>query len=157
MRHFPAGLAAGLLSLTLLAACQSESSKSDAGGAPMKEDQSSALARYTQYAGEPVKQFNWLGKFDSWEPLSADQLVVYTTPTTVYLLKVWRTVPQSAVRDRHRTHLHGQDGVLGPGLGDRAGSALPDLGDPPGQLRADACRQEGAAGGGQGGRASAQR
>lgn len=89
MRHFPAGLAAGLLSLALLAACQSESSKGDAGGAPMKEDQSSALARYTKYAGEPVKQFNWLGKFDSWEPLSADQLVVYTTPTTVYLLKVW--------------------------------------------------------------------
>jgi len=90
MRHYTAGLAAGLLSLALLAvACQSEPSKNDAGGAPIKEDQSSALARYTKYAGEPVRQFNWLGKFDSWEPLSNDQLVVYTTPTSVYLLKVW--------------------------------------------------------------------
>ena len=90
MRYRAAGLAAGLLTFALLNACQTEPSKGgDVGGTPMKEDQNSALARYTKYAGEPVKQFNWLGKFDSWEPLSNDQLVVFATPTAPYLLKVW--------------------------------------------------------------------
>ena len=90
MRYCAAGLAAGLLTLALLGACKTEPSTSeDVGGTVMKEDQNSALARYTKYAGEPVKQFNWLGKFDSWESLSDDQLVVFTTPTSPYLLKVW--------------------------------------------------------------------
>jgi hypothetical protein len=89
MRYCVAGLAA-LLTLTLLGGCKSEPSKSDdVGGTALKEDQNSALARYTKYAGEPIKQFNWLGKFDSWESLSNDQLVVFATPTAPYLLKVW--------------------------------------------------------------------
>jgi hypothetical protein len=89
MRHYQAALAA-LVTTALLASCKTEPGQSaDAGGTAIKEDQSSALARYTKFAGEPVKQFTWLGRFDSWEPLSNDQLVVYTTPTEAYLLKVW--------------------------------------------------------------------
>jgi len=90
MRHYQAVLTAALVSLALLASCKTESGKgADVGGTAIKEDQSSALARYTKFAGEPVRQFTWLGRFDSWEPLSNDQLVVYTTPTEAYLLKVW--------------------------------------------------------------------
>jgi len=51
--------------------------------------QQQALARYTAYAGPPLPYFTWLGQFYSWEPLSKDQLVVFTTPGEAYLLKVW--------------------------------------------------------------------
>ncbi len=46
------------------------------------------MARYTTYAGPPVQSFNWLGRFDSWEPLGKDHLLVYTRPNEAYLLKV---------------------------------------------------------------------
>jgi hypothetical protein len=50
-----------------------------------------ALARYTAYAGPPIDQFTWLGRFYSWEGLGRDRLVVFTTPSDAYLLKVWPT------------------------------------------------------------------
>jgi hypothetical protein len=55
-------------------------------GAPAQQQ---ALARYTAYAGPPIPSFTWLGRFDSWEPLGKDRLVVFTTPSDAYLLKVW--------------------------------------------------------------------
>ena len=51
--------------------------------------QQQALARYIAYAGPPIQQFTWLGHFYSWEDLGRDQLVVFTTPSDAYLLKVW--------------------------------------------------------------------
>jgi hypothetical protein len=56
------------------------------GAAPVTQER--ALARYSSYAGPPVPSFTWLGHFDSWEALGKDRLVVYTTPSDAYLLKV---------------------------------------------------------------------
>lgn len=36
----------------------------------------------------PAADFTWLGRFDSWEPLGKDHLLVYTRPNEAYLLKV---------------------------------------------------------------------
>jgi hypothetical protein len=69
----------------LLAGC---ASTQPAGAAPAPTTQQRALERYSAYAGPPVPSFNWLGRFDSWEGLGKDQLVVYTTPGDAYLLKV---------------------------------------------------------------------
>jgi len=44
--------------------------------------------RYHSYAGPPVEQFTWLGRYYSWSPLGNDELVVFTTPFDAYLLRV---------------------------------------------------------------------
>ena len=46
-------------------------------------------AQYATYAGPPIDRFTWLGHFDGWEALGATDLVVFTTPSDAYLLKVW--------------------------------------------------------------------
>jgi hypothetical protein len=46
-------------------------------------------AQYAAYAGPPIQQFTWLGHFDGWEPLGKTDLIVFTTPSDAYLLKVW--------------------------------------------------------------------
>ena len=46
--------------------------------------------RYVSYAGAPIDQFTYLGRFDSWHALSRNELVVFTTINDVYLLKVWQ-------------------------------------------------------------------
>jgi Family of unknown function (DUF6491) len=74
-----------LASVTLVAAC---ASTGPAGAPPAPSSWQRALERYSAYAGAPVNSFNWLGRFDSWEALGKDQLVVYTTPRDAYLLKV---------------------------------------------------------------------
>jgi hypothetical protein len=83
--------------LSLLAACASGSrpaaeptgtSAAAASTAAPATTQERALARYQAYAGKPVNSFTWLGRFDSWEPLGKDQLLVYTRPNEAYLLKV---------------------------------------------------------------------
>ena len=65
--------------LVLLASCASSTHQSD----------QERRAHYAAYAGPPIKQFTWLGHFDSWEPLGQTDLVVFTTPSDAYLLKVW--------------------------------------------------------------------
>ena len=40
------------------------------------------------YAGEPLDRITWLGRFDSWESLGNNQLLVFTTPNDAYLLAV---------------------------------------------------------------------
>ncbi len=45
-------------------------------------------ARYAAYAGEPVDRITWLGRFDSWESLGDNQLLIFTTPNDAYLLSV---------------------------------------------------------------------
>ena len=71
--------------ITLLAGC--------ASGIPLKESQPAVRERYAAYAGEPIRQFNWLGDYYSWEPVAKDELVVFTTPSEAYLLKVWPSCP----------------------------------------------------------------
>lgn len=83
--EFPAIAA---LSVLLLGACAtSNNSQSPAGSGTPAQQQ--ALARYTAYAGPPLSSFTWLGRFWSWEALSKDQLVVWTTNNEAYLLKIW--------------------------------------------------------------------
>lgn len=45
-------------------------------------------ARYAAYAGAPLDRLTWLGRFDSWESLGNDQLLVFTTPNDAYLIDV---------------------------------------------------------------------
>jgi len=40
------------------------------------------------YAGQPVDHFTWLGDYQGWKPVSADEALVWTTPTKAYLIKV---------------------------------------------------------------------
>jgi hypothetical protein len=85
MRHITRTLAAAAAGLALLGA-----GGSPPPGAPApKTSLQQALERYSAYAGPPIDQFNWLGRFYSWEPLGRDRLVVFTTPGDAYLLKVW--------------------------------------------------------------------
>ena len=63
----------------LLASCASSTHQSD----------EERRAQYAAYAGPPIQQFTWLGHFDSWEPLGQTDLVVFTSPSDAYLLKVW--------------------------------------------------------------------
>jgi Family of unknown function (DUF6491) len=69
------------LVLVLCAAC--------ATSIPLHQGQQQVRDRYTAYAGPPIPSFTWLGRYDGWEPLGKDELVVFTTPSDAYLLKVW--------------------------------------------------------------------
>ncbi|MGH9562905.1 MAG: DUF6491 family protein [Terracidiphilus sp.] len=80
MRHALAALAI-MSTLAVLAGCASRTS--------LQQSDKDLAARYAAYEGPPVKQFTWLGHFYSWEPLGRDQLVVFTTPSDAYFLKVW--------------------------------------------------------------------
>jgi Family of unknown function (DUF6491) len=71
---------AWLLSATvLLSACS---------GIPLKQRQDEQRARYEAYAGPPIEKFTWLGRYDSWQSIGTNQLVVWTTPFQAYLIKV---------------------------------------------------------------------
>jgi hypothetical protein len=79
--------ALSLLAIVLLAAC--------ASGMPQHLSDQQLRERYQAYAGPPIPRFTWLGHFYSWEGLGKDELVVFTTPSDAYLLKVW---PQCDLR-----------------------------------------------------------
>jgi hypothetical protein len=87
MRHELPAITVLPAAFLLLGACASSSSSGPAGSGTPAQQQ--ALARYTANAGPPIPYFTWLGQFYSWEALSKDQLVVYTTSNEAYLLKVW--------------------------------------------------------------------
>jgi hypothetical protein len=71
---------AWLLSATvLLTACSS---------IPLKQRQDAQRARYEAYAGPPVDRFTYLGRYDSWQPIGTNELVVWTTINQAYLIKV---------------------------------------------------------------------
>ncbi len=74
-------LAIGATVLALLGGC---------AAAPQRSEPQTP-SRYDAYAGAPIDQFTWLGHFFSWEALGRDRLVVFTTPSDAYLLKVWST------------------------------------------------------------------
>ncbi|MBS0579808.1 MAG: hypothetical protein JSR36_11180 [Proteobacteria bacterium] len=78
LMRLPSPLAA-LCALAVLAACAST--------AP-RQDPESVRARYASYAGEPLDRITWLGRFDSWESLGNNQLLIFTTPRDAYLLSI---------------------------------------------------------------------
>jgi hypothetical protein len=86
MKHKLPAIAALAAVLVLLGACVSKSGSPPGSGTPAQQQ---ALARYTQFAGPPLQSFTWLGRFWSWEPLSRDQLAVWTTANEAYLLQIW--------------------------------------------------------------------
>ncbi len=69
------------LVLLLCAAC--------AGGIPLHPGQQQLRDRYAAYAGPPIPSFTWLGRYDGWEALGKDELVIFTTPNDAYMLKIW--------------------------------------------------------------------
>jgi len=78
--------------LAVLGSAESGRSAGDQPAAPPgTPSEQRAFARYSPYAGPPIREFTWLGHFYSWEALGKDQLVVFTTPSDAYLLKVWST------------------------------------------------------------------
>jgi hypothetical protein len=71
---------AWLLSATvLLTACS---------GIPLKQRQDEQRARYEAYAGPPIEKFTYLGRYDSWQPVGTNELVVWTTINQAYLITV---------------------------------------------------------------------
>ena len=72
-------LPAALAVIALLGACS---------GVPPRQDPETVRVRYASYAGEPLDRITWLGRFDSWESLGNNQLLVFTTPSDAYLLAV---------------------------------------------------------------------
>jgi Family of unknown function (DUF6491) len=83
-----AALTTAAAAVALLGGCAGGAPRKGAGAPPAAEQQT-ALERYRAYAGPPIDRFTWLGRFYSWEQLGRDRLVVFTTPTDAYLLKVW--------------------------------------------------------------------
>jgi hypothetical protein len=65
--------------MLLLSACS---------GIARRQDDQSQLDRYLQFAGAPIDHFTYLGRYDSWQALSRNQLVVWTSMNDAYLLTV---------------------------------------------------------------------
>jgi hypothetical protein len=81
MRRALVRLLATLIAAALLAACSG-------GGIPKHEGQEKQRDRYASYAGPPIDSFTWLGRYDGWESIGDNQLVLFTTPFDAYLLTV---------------------------------------------------------------------
>jgi hypothetical protein len=80
-RADPRLVASSLLAVMLLVGCSS-------GGIPKHEDEAQVRERFAAYASEPIDRMSWMGQYYSWEPIGENQLVVFTTPSDAYLLKV---------------------------------------------------------------------
>jgi hypothetical protein len=86
-QRIPALAAGAAASLALLVGCATTANNQPAAPTGTAAQQA-ALERYSAYAGPPIDHFTWLGHYYSWEGLGKDQLVVFTTPSDAYLLKV---------------------------------------------------------------------
>jgi hypothetical protein len=69
-------LICSLASIVTLAACASTPKQSDAD----------KLAMYQASAGEPIKDFNYSGSLNGWQPIGDSALAVWTKPKEAYLL-----------------------------------------------------------------------
>lgn len=69
-----------LIAAALLAACS---------GIPLKQREAAERSRFEAYAGKPVDHFTWLTQYEGWEPISPDQLVVWTDINQAYLITVF--------------------------------------------------------------------
>ena len=83
----PEAAAVVAAALVLLGGCTGGATQKS--GAAATAAPHSALEQYSAYAGPPIDRFTWFGRFYSWEQLGRDRVVVFTTPTDAYLLKVW--------------------------------------------------------------------
>jgi hypothetical protein len=70
-----------LVAAAILAACS---------GIPLKQRESAERDRFEAYAGKPVDHFTWLTHYEGWEPISKNQLVVWTDIDQAYLLTVFQ-------------------------------------------------------------------
>ena len=72
---------AGLLvAVALLTACS---------GIPLAQRDAAERTRFEAYAGKPVDHFTWLTHYEGWEPISRNQLVVWTDINAAYLITVF--------------------------------------------------------------------
>ena len=69
-----------LVAAALLASCS---------GIPLKQREAAERARFEAYAGKPVDHFTWFTHYDGWEPISRNQLVVWTDINQAYLVTVF--------------------------------------------------------------------
>jgi len=69
-----------LITAALLTACS---------GIPLRQRDAAERARFEAYAGKPVDHFTWLTHYQGWEPISPDQLVVWTDLNQAYLVTVF--------------------------------------------------------------------
>jgi hypothetical protein len=69
-----------LVAAALLASCS---------GIPLKQREAAERSRFEAYAGKPVDQFTWLTSYEGWEPISPDQVVVWTDINDAYLITVF--------------------------------------------------------------------
>lgn len=70
-----------LISAALLASCS---------GIPLEQREAAERARFEAYAGKPVDHFTWLTHYEGWEPISRNQLVVWTDINRAYLITVFK-------------------------------------------------------------------
>jgi Family of unknown function (DUF6491) len=68
-----------LLTITLLAAC--------AGRSPRERD-AEAYERYRAFAGAPIDEFTYLGRYEGWRSLGRNVLAIQTSLSDAYLLTV---------------------------------------------------------------------
>jgi hypothetical protein len=57
-------------------------------GIPLRQREDAQRDRYHQYAGAPIPQFTYLGRYDSWTAIDRYELVVWTTINDAYLITV---------------------------------------------------------------------
>ena len=69
-----------LMAAALLTSCS---------GIPLKQREAAERARFEAYAGKPVDHFTWLTRYEGWEPISRNQLVVWTDINKAYLITVF--------------------------------------------------------------------
>ncbi|WP_129642500.1 DUF6491 family protein [Peristeroidobacter agariperforans] len=88
---------------------------------PKRTSDQEDLARYLQYAGEPVTSISYLGRYDGWRALGRDNLVIFTGPTEAYLLTVagpCNDLPfanRVAIKSRGSTLSRGDSVIVGRG------------------------------------------
>ena len=58
-------------------------------GIPLKQREAAERNRFEAYAGKPVDHFTWLTRYEGWEPISKNQLVVWTDINRAYLITVF--------------------------------------------------------------------
>lgn len=70
-----------LVAAALLAACS---------GIPLEQRDAAERARFEAYAGKPVDHLTWLTEYQGWQPISPNQLVIWTGINDAYLVTVFR-------------------------------------------------------------------
>jgi Family of unknown function (DUF6491) len=69
-----------LLAAALLTSCS---------GIPLQQRDAAERSRFEAYAGKPVDHLTWFTSYNSWAPISPDQLVVWTDINDAYLITVF--------------------------------------------------------------------